>query len=232
MQEMPGMLPRRFSMPEESTPFSYPEMSSQNLLEAEDDFHATDRRNLDEGILLPIPSKRADRSSQAVFSGIFSHLTRECHDNPVKAGLVVVSGNSYNEGYNRILPHLVDPGWRGSWTSTNENGSYLSFDFLEHKVCVFGYALKTYKGNSEWRHLRNWVIEGSNGSGWREIHAVKKCNKLNGPGLIATFKCGDSNAAASKQKFYQIIRLRVTDKNVYGDYYLNLSGIELFGIYD
>lgn len=220
-----GLLPRRFTMPSSSSPLDV----QAELIEAPEEFHHYEQRNVDDGVIIPFPSHNPSRLPMEAFNGIFNYLMHQCHGNPAKVGQVSISGNSFNSGYARILPHLLDPAWRGFWTSTNENGSYISIDFLEHKVSVAGYALRTYHGNADWRHLRSWVLEGSNGMGWKEIHVVKRSSKLNGPQKVAGFKCLKVGA---QQNFYQTIRLRLTDKNFYGDYFLNLSGIELFGILD
>ncbi|OHT16168.1 F5/8 type C domain containing protein [Tritrichomonas foetus] len=218
-----SILPRRFSMPEDPSTrgYEYPQSNISDLSRITpligEEYHEHDRRNDDDGIVIPFIGEP--------FNGIIAYLTRSCHDNPAKQGLIRITGNSFNQSYVRVMPHLVEEGWKGWWTSLNEAGSYVSVDFLDHKINLNAYSLKSYNASSEWRHLRAWVIEGSNGSGWKEIHRVKRGGQLNGYNKIATFKCPNNN-------FFQTIRIKMIAPNYYGDWYFFLSSLEFFGILD
>lgn len=216
MQDIQGpMLPRRFSMPEDTkSGMDYPSIHEELFSEEMASHH---RRNNEDGVVIPYTGEP--------FNGIIAYLWRSCHDNPVKQSLLSISGNSFNSGYIRVLPQILDPNFKGNWNSLNEAGSYLSIDFLEHKINLTAYTLKTYNAANEWRHLRSWVVEGSNGSGWKEIHKVKRTSLLNGENKVATFSCPNTC-------FYQTIRFKMTGPNHYGDWYFFLAGIELFGILD
>ncbi|KAK8870520.1 hypothetical protein M9Y10_008404 [Tritrichomonas musculus] len=216
MQDMqPNMLPRRFSMPEDSNRAIENQPFPDSLIDS--DFHSRERRNDEDGVVIPYTGEP--------FNGIIAFLSRSCHDNPAKQGLVAITGNSFNQGYVRILPHILDPRWKGTWNSLNEAGSYIQVDFLEHKINLTGYTIRTYDADPDWRHLRAWVVEGSNGSGWKEIHRVRFGGQLNGPNKVATFSCPNTN-------FYQIIRIKMTSQNYYGDWFFYISGLEFFGILD
>ncbi|OHT03405.1 F5/8 type C domain containing protein [Tritrichomonas foetus] len=216
------MLPRRFSLPGEDddggSAYQYGRTGSQHgvPLLGEDEFHAIDvRSHGNNGIEIPFNGDP--------FNGIISHLSAQCHDNPAKKGLVSISGNSINPNYTATLPHVLQKDWTGFWCSANEPNSYITIDFLEHRVKLTHYTLKSYNASSEWRHMKSWVIEGSNGTSWKEIHRIKRGNYLNGPYKVATFPV--RNAA-----FYQTIRIKMIGPNHYGDYNLFLMGLEFFGV--
>ena len=159
-----------------------------------------------------------------MFCGIIDRLAQNARDNPVRAGLIEVTGNSYNRGYDLVLPFLFKPGWSGWWASKNEKNSYLVFDFKDHKIRIDGYAIKTYHASNEWRHLKSWVLEGSNGDGWQTLHRVKRSGALNDSHATAYFR-------VKTQGTFKLIRLRMKGKNFYGDNHLFITGIEFFGSY-
>lgn len=219
-----SMLPRRFSVPDENdqggSAFQYGRTGSTHvtpLLEAEV-FHETEsRRNDQDGLDI---SFNGDP-----WSGVFSYLTAQCHDNPVKAGLLTITGNSFNPSYVGVLSHVIQKDWNGYWCSANEPNSYIAFDFLDHKLKLTHYTLKTYNASPQWRHIKSWVVEGCNSGTWKEIHRIKRGNYLNGPIKVASFPVRNS-------AYYQSIRIRMIGPNHYGDYHLFLMGIEFFGVLD
>ena len=226
MSRNPPLFPRRFSVPgdddEGGSAYQYGRNYSQHgrpLLDL-DEFHDFDvpHRNSDEGIDIKFNDRKP-------FDGIIAHLRRQYHENPARCGVVNITGNSFNPHYAHVLPHLFEPDWSGYWCSMNEPNSYVAVDFLEHRVKLTHYTIKTYNANAEWRHLKSWVAEGSNGGNWKEIHKIKRGSYLNGPFKVATFPV--KNAA-----YYQIIRIRMIGPNHYGDYNLFLMGLEFFGVLD
>lgn len=226
MSHRRSTLPRRFSTiddyraePLEASTSKLARRHSAGLLDDED-FHANEfemRRNDEDGLDITY--------NNDPWNGVFGYLTAQCHDNPVKAGLIHVSGNSFNPSYVDVLPHIVQKDWTGMWCSANEPNSYVMFDFLDHKLKLTHYTLKTYNQDQQWRHLKSWVVEGGNNGAWKELHRVKRGNHLNGAFKVASF-------AVDKASYYQCIRFRMIGPNHYGDYHLFLMGVELFGILD
>lgn len=158
-----------------------------------------------------------------MWCGIFAYLTRQSGGNPAEKGHILITGNSLNPGYDRVLPALINPQWKGWWCSANTKDSRIQIDFVNHRVQLTHYALKTYNASEGWRHLKSWVLEGSNGDNWVVVHQMKKTGMLNGSNKETILRVTSKGA-------YQQYRLRMTAPNQYGDEHLFLVNIEMFGI--
>ena len=157
------------------------------------------------------------------FDGIFAHLTAESLESFAKKEIVKITGNSPDQSRDNDLINILDFEWNRCWTSANTPNSYIQFDFSPKQIYITHYTLKTYPCGRGYSHMKNWVIEGSsNGQQWVEIDRRDDNNDLNGKSKIATFMC----AAPTES---QIVRLRQTGPNHYGDNYLILTNIEFFG---
>ena len=158
----------------------------------------------------------------APFDGIFAHLTSEVNGNLMEKGIVQISGNSADKNRESTIHEIINFEWNKCWTSANEPNSYILFDFGVHQVCLTHYTIKTYLCGAGYSHLKNWVIEGSNSGQWYEIDRRDDNNELNGKSKVATFQVATTGD-------FQMIRLRQTGPNHYGDNYLILTNVEFFG---
>ncbi|OHT00965.1 F5/8 type C domain containing protein [Tritrichomonas foetus] len=214
------MLPRRLSMPDDGDAAAIPHKIS-NKTPLIDSVERYQDPSLLDSYCNYIEVKF---HSHQPFGGIIDYLAMKNGGNPIKAGIISVHGNSFTKNYERVYQNIVDRSWSGYWCSSNEQNSYLCFDFLSHKVHLTHYTIKTYNGQRNWRHLKSWALEGSNDDDWKEIHRVKKSGLLNGPSKISTFPVKNAGS-------YKSIRIRITGHNYFGDNHLFLSGIEFFGQY-
>lgn len=179
----------------------------------------------DEKIVAPYPHYFFFPPKEGLFDGIFKQLTDKCKCNPVTLGILSISGNNYSYEYQETLPKILEHDWNGWWFSKDEPNSYITFDFHDHRVNVTGYSIKTYREQKEFRHLKSWVLEGSNGDNWTEIDSESN-HKLNGPNSVATFGCGN------QKHYFQNLRLRMTGLNHHNDDILVISEFEIFGTYE
>jgi hypothetical protein len=154
------------------------------------------------------------------WSGILSHLKQICGGNIHQNGIVTItsSGNGSNSCY-----QVADEGWTGTWYSSHNVNSWISFDFKEQSIAPTHYTINS--GSSSY-YLRYWDLEGSNdNSTWRRLDQQNGTDVLNGSNRVHTFTIPDS----SNLPFFRYIRLRQTNSNANGNYYLSMSGFELFG---
>ncbi|OHT06703.1 hypothetical protein TRFO_25163 [Tritrichomonas foetus] len=158
----------------------------------------------------------------APFDGIFAHLTNEVKGNLVEKGIVTITGNSADRNRENSLHEIINFEWNKCWTSANVPNSYIQFDFGVHQICITHYTIKTYLCGQGYSHLKNWVVEGCNTGQWYEIDRRDDNNELNGKSRVATFQVASTGD-------FQMIRLRQTGPNHYGDNYLILTNIEFFG---
>lgn len=156
------------------------------------------------------------------FDGIFAHLTQEVNGNLVERGVLNIIGNSADKNRESTIHEVVNFDWDRCWTSANVPNSFIQFDFGMHQVYITHYTIKTYPCGKGYSHLKNWALEGFADGQWYEIDRRDDNNELNGKSKTATFQVAANGEFTS-------IRLRQTGPNHYGDNYLILTNIELFG---
>ena len=156
------------------------------------------------------------------FDGILSHLFQIHGSDMFEKGIVTITGNSADRVRDIDLRELINFEWKKCWTSANVPNSFLQFDFGKHMVAITHYTIKTYPCGPNYSHLKSWTLEGYKGGQWFELDKRENCNDLNGKSKICTFSC-------SFVEEFNIIRLRSTGPNHYGDNYLIVTNIEFFG---
>jgi hypothetical protein len=156
--------------------------------------------------------------------GLFSHMNAECEGNCALAGMVMISGNSVDHDRDAEIHEVVNFEWTKCWASENVPNSWIQFDFGNRKVMATCYAIKTYPCRAGYSHLKSWIVEGCDAGSqeWTEMDIRTDTNELNGKSKIVVFQC--QNVVEC-----QIIRLRQTGPNHYGDDYLMLTNIEFLG---
>ena len=109
---------------------------------------------------------------------------------------------------------VIDYETNDDWFSNGNPDNWIEFNFKNQKVKINGYSIKTYNNATNWHHLKNWIIEGSNNRNqWMEIDKKENNSDLNGRNYQCFFpisRRGDE---------FQYIRLRMIGTNHHGDYY-------------
>ena len=153
-----------------------------------------------------------------LFSGIMSHLSKECGGNVHEKGVmnITASGESSGSCY-----QVTDYGWRCNfWTDAKES-SWICFDFKDRTVELTSYSLKM---NTDLNYrLLHWIIEGStDGSKWEAIDE-RNVPDAKGSSNEDNYSCSGTGVA------FRYIRIRQIGKNNRGSEPLFLNAIEFFG---
>ena len=155
------------------------------------------------------------------YTGIISRLSERAQGNVHLKGMVKVSASTsdHNEPW-----QIVDFNWNDVFFTEDKTNSWIMFDFLDKRVEVVHYTLRTHKYPTGQCHLKAWIIEGSNnGTIWDELDR-RITPMLNGPNKFQTFPTTKHDC------HYRLIRLRQIGPNCRGDNVLALANMELFGI--
>jgi len=171
-----------------------------------------------------VESKKADTASfspspDKPLSGIIDYLSQGLNGKSLDSVISITASST-----DHCLPtQVAERGWNEYWFSQNKQGQWISFDFLQKKVKLSDYTIKTIKFSEDSCHMVSWVVEVSNDSArWIEVDN-QKTTSLNGSNKVVTFKC----KAESEPSRY--IRIRQTDTNARGDNLMALNNVEFFG---
>jgi FtsZ-binding cell division protein ZapB len=164
--------------------------------------------------------KYKEEKEKAALSGIISVLARKCGGNVHNMGVIEITASSvYDDNPKYAAWMTADLGTYSFFQSGNKPEQWICFDFKTLRIELTHYTIMTtYSG-----HLKNWVIEGSDGGvTWTEIDRRENNNDLNAELAIKTF------AVAGTESF-GMIRLRQTGPNHSNSNLLRLSIFEVFG---
>jgi hypothetical protein len=121
-----------------------------------------------------------------------------------------------------VLSPLVDFTSRSGFSSDDEPGQWVCWDFREMRVRPTHYALSAL-------FLKSWVVEGSmDGVSWWEIDRQTD-NQVFAMNPTDEFNGDDPSFAVSNPAECRCIRLTQTDKGHDGDDFLTLGAVEFFG---
>ena len=124
------------------------------------------------------------------------------------------------------MQNVCDFTWNGYIQTEDKEKSWILYDFLNKKISVSKYAIKTANFEENGPNLKGWNIEGSNdGENWTLIDKRSSYEGLNGPRLHQLF---DVNGESEEQ--FKLIRLIQTEPNYQQNNILVLSNIEFFGV--
>jgi hypothetical protein len=156
--------------------------------------------------------------------GICARLAERRGGNPAELGAIAIRGNSYDAARERLLPRLVDYTWTKCWTSKNEPGSWVQFDFAPLTVLVARYSIKTYPVAKGFSHLQSWVLQHSldEGASWNDLDRRQNTNDLNGKSKIGFF-------SVSSPRPTRMLKIKQIDLNHARDDYLILTNVEFYG---
>ena len=112
---------------------------------------------------------------------------------------------------------------------TNDNSvpenNWICFEFLIHKVVLYGYTIRSHPYDKNYSHAKNWVIQCSNdGNSWVTVDKRENCEYLNGLNFVHTFEMNNKNPNA-----FKYVRMQITGKNCQQYYYLFMNSIEFYG---
>ena len=166
--------------------------------------------------------------NKTIENGVFHFLNSLCGGNAYLKGLIDIKTTPTNCSNPEIV---IDPSSNGPnsdyWYSRDAPDQWIMFDFKDKKVEVKRYSIQTYDNDSDFGHLKNWVIEGTNDiqeDHWIQIDKQLDNNDLNGPSFKRVY-------STSSNQCFRYIRLRGCGCNHRGDddYDIVLSHFEIFG---
>lgn len=161
------------------------------------------------------------------FSGIFKELTKENGCNIHDAKIIEITGNK-NHIYNVPYSILVDFNTFNCYGSSNEENSYLCFDFKFHSVAISAYSIKS-SNYAIPAFLKSWNIEGSNDQKeWIILDSHSEDDILCSRAVIKTFKINDRNKSNQYFKYIRLITTGLSSRSV--DQF-EITNIEFFGKY-
>jgi hypothetical protein len=160
-------------------------------------------------------------------TGMIHHLTIECGGNVADRGVVGITANRpWTDSTGYAAKNIADLEANSFFHSDNAEGMWICYDFKDMKVLLTDYSIRSrhdYNGHQ----LKSWVIEVSNtgtasGGDWTEADRRENCDDLCSLNVVRSF-------AVSKPSTGRYVRLRQTGRDSSGDFYLIISGFELFG---
>lgn len=163
------------------------------------------------------------------FNGIINQFIKECNGD--LSSKVKVTSSSININHpERLDKYVLEfDNKLNFFQSSNIENSWLKYDFLNRKISLSSYSIKTRTDEGEgWHHLTNWVLEGSNSDNdndWMILDVRENFKLLDGAGLFHNFKVNGDH----KNEFFRYIRIRQTGLNSAGYNYLTVKAIEFFG---
>lgn len=152
-----------------------------------------------------------------LFEGILNYLDGK--------SFRITSSSVYHNEINSSPLNVIDfYDYEDSFSTEDEPNSWICFDFINQKVILNKYVIRSSSYGPGLSHLKSWVVEGSNDKNvWHTIDERKNCSSLNGSSLECTFNCRNLTSG------FQYIRLRQTGLNWRNRNYLKFNAIEFYG---
>lgn len=169
-----------------------------------------------------------DDKTENGLKGIIHHLTAEHGGNVDSKGVVKVTASSvYNGHYPKTVVDFEDA--QHFFESNDKQNSWVKFEFVQRKVKPTHYSIKTRNAGKGSRHLKNWVVEGSNtnfDNDWIILDFRNDVNLLDGKSIVQTF---DIQNILNDNESFRYLRIRQTGCNTSNDNFMTLSALEFFG---
>ena len=166
-----------------------------------------------------------DQIPSHMFTGIISYLTNEYKD---QSDDIIKTSSSSHRSERSHHRNVIDFNNRDVYYgSKNEQDSWLRYDFLDRKVRLNYYSIKSWNDQKGNHHLKNWEIQASNdGIEWKQLDSKAIETSLDGPMASNIFEISNSKYSCEFYKYIQIVQ---TGLNSGGTLYLNIKSIEFFG---
>ncbi len=151
--------------------------------------------------------------------GILKTLTNRTGGNIHDNGTIEISSNSIN-GPNFEPKNMVDFNSKNYYASIEKYDSYVRFDFLDQKIQIQSYLIKTPTSQDDKYYLKNWVVEVSNDTyRWIQIDSHENnLRSLNGNGRECIFNVSKTN------ELYRYVQIRQTKRDLFC-----IAKIDFFG---
>ena len=162
------------------------------------------------------------RPTKGPFSGIIRHFNNNYYSTLYShVDVTASSSNSYLAFSN--FSSIIDLRFSDShWASSGDPNQWFKIHFINNRVSVTHYTLKTRVGNENFP--LSWNLEGSNDdSHWTMIHAKESNYDLNSSGAYKTYR-------ASIDGVFSFFRVTMNDKNSNSGYIFHAERFELFGV--
>lgn len=152
--------------------------------------------------------------------GIIQYLWELCNQNPHDSGLISITSTKSHFNSPR---NVLDINFKSYFYTDDEPDAFLKIDFKNYRVRLTSYVIQTnLTGTGGW-HMRSWIVECSlNDEEWIILDENRACEVLNG-----TSRCNSFNIANCP--WLRFLRIKMTEKNHWGDGSLLLAHLELHG---
>jgi hypothetical protein len=161
--------------------------------------------------------------SDCEVDGLMKFLGRLCGGNPHDRGIISATGTPYDGEACCQARNATEVETDSCFFSKNDANQWLSYDFKDMRVAVTHYLLRSHGDGVGGRHVRSWVVEGSDdGNGWRELDRRENVDLLNG----ANRSHVSVIPSIVESRF---IRFRSIGPNWLGDHHLVLRVFEVSG---
>jgi hypothetical protein len=150
-------------------------------------------------------------------------LVKSCGGNPHDKAIICATGTPLNTT-SEFYPHNVaDLQTDSYFYSQNATDRWMGYDFKDMRIAVTHYILRSNGDSAGGRHLRSWVIEGSEDGGkWVEVDRRENDGSLNGSKSIGSFQVRNVIEC-------RYVRIRPTGPNWQGNNHLYFQAFDLFG---
>ena len=136
------------------------------------------------------------------FNGILKYLSDKTGGNIVDNGTISLTADSEDCPVKNMIRFNSTEYYRHH----NQSMAKILFDFKNRSVKINKYSIHTGTYNTNYGHLKSWVLEGSNDNEhWEEIDKRSNDSSLNGLRYSSSFE-----AQQKRNEFYRFIRLRQT----------------------
>ena len=165
-------------------------------------------------------------SEDKVFSGILNYLNKTSSNN-IENEINITSSSCCDTNSYPPKNVLNYEDKTKFFHSSNAENNWLCIDFKERQVIPSHYTIRSeHRYGTNYYHLKNWVIEGSNDNkSWEVLDERKDCTILKGQSYVHTFEIQQH-----KSDKYKFIRIRQNGPNWHNDNWLIFDSIEIYGI--
>jgi hypothetical protein len=157
--------------------------------------------------------------------GIVSHLTKKHGGSVQEKGIVAITSKSVDDEPKYALKNVADLTSDEIFSSKNEPGQWICWDFREMRVRPTHYTLTA-------QYLKSWVVSGSvDGSNWTEIDRQTDNQDFNRPmGWKSARDWNTVSFAIANAGEFRFIRVTETAKtHTLNSDFLLLAAVEFFG---
>lgn len=112
------------------------------------------------------------------------------------------------------------------WESDDRKESYVIFDFVNKKVNLNAYALRSSDNLTDELDPKTWSVDGSNDQeNWYNLDSKLEVNDLVGASLEGFYECENKQSDDA----FRYIRIMQTGCNEKGNFIFRLARVEFFG---